>query len=220
MRILIVEDDPRIADDLVRALGANGYLTVHASDGEAAEFLGVTEEFDAVVLDLGLPKLDGLSVLKRWRDQDMTTPVLVLTARGTWQDKVEGIDAGGDDYLAKPFQIEELLARLRAVIRRTTGHASPKISCGGVVLDARTAHVSVRGTPLKLTTLEFRLLNYLMHNQGRIVSRVELADHIYEIDSDRDGNTLDVLIGRVRKKLKENIIHTKRGLGYLLEGPP
>ncbi|MFV2093199.1 MAG: response regulator transcription factor [Hyphomicrobiales bacterium] len=217
MRILIVEDDQRIADDLVRALDACGYLTVHSSDGEAAEFLGSTEEFDAVILDLGLPKLDGLSVLKRWREQGITTPVLVLTARGTWQDKVEGIDAGGDDYLAKPFQIEELLARLRSIVRRASGHASSKISCGGVVLDARTTQVSERGTPLSLTTLEYRMLNYLMHNQGRVVSRVELTDHIYEIDSDRDGNTLDVLVGRLRRKLRENIIHTRRGHGYVLD---
>jgi len=217
MRVLVAEDDPRIADDLVRVLRAANYVVDLAAEGEEAHFLGDTEDYDVVVLDLGLPVMDGVTVLKRWRAEGREMPVLILTARGSWHDKVEGIDAGADDYLAKPFQMEELLARLRALIRRHRGHASALLSAGPVTLDTRTARASVAGAPLQLTALEYRLLAYLMLNRGRVVPRLELIEHIYEQDFERDSNTLEVLVGRLRRKLGVDVIKTRRGLGYSLE---
>ena len=217
MRVLVAEDDPRIADDLARVLRAANYVVDLAAEGEEAHFRGDTEAYDAVVLDLGLPVMDGVTVLKRWRADGRNMPVLILTARGSWHDKVEGIDAGADDYLAKPFQMEELLARLRALIRRDRGHASAFLTAGPVTLDMRAARASVDGAPLQLTALEYRLLAYLMLNRGRVVPRLELIEHIYEQDFERDSNTIEVLIGRLRRKLGVDVIKTRRGLGYTLE---
>jgi len=214
MRVLVAEDDPRIADDLVRVLRAANYVVDLAAEGEEAHFLGDTEDYDVVVLDLGLPVMDGVTVLKRWRAEGREMPVLILTARGSWHDKVEGIDAGADDYLAKPFQMEELLARLRALIRRHRGHASALLSAGPVTLDTRTARASVAGAPLQLTALEYRLLAYLMLNRGRVVPRLELIEHIYEQDFERESNSVEVLVGRLRRKLGRDAIRTRRGFGY------
>jgi two-component system OmpR family response regulator len=214
MRVLLAEDDPRIADDLLRVLRAANYVVDHAADGEDAHFRGDTEDYDVVILDLGLPVIDGVSVLRRWRAEGRDMPVLILTARGSWHDKVEGIDAGADDYLAKPFQMEELLARLRALIRRHRGHASALLRAGPLALDTRSARASIDGVPLQLTALEYRLLAYLMLNRGRVVPRLELIEHIYEQDFERESNTLEVLIGRLRRKLRIDLIRTRRGLGY------
>ena len=214
MRILIAEDEARLADELARALDAAGYAVDRAADGERAEFLGQTERYDAVILDLGLPKLDGLSILRRWRDAHISTPVLVLTARGSWHEKVQGIDGGADDYVAKPFQMEEVLARLRALIRRASGQVTPEMRCGGLVLDPRSARVTVDGAAVRLTSHEFRVLSYLMHHRGRVVSQSELVDHIYAGDADRDSNTVEVFIARLRRKLGGAYIETQRGLGY------
>jgi two-component system OmpR family response regulator len=219
MRVLVAEDDPRIAEDLARVLRAANYLVDLAPEGEEAHFLGDTEDYDAVVLDLGLPVMDGATVLKRWRADGRNMPVLILTARGSWHDKVEGIDAGADDYLAKPFQMEELLARLRALIRRDRGHASAVLTAGPVTLDTRTARASVEGSPLQLTALEYRLLAYLMLNRGRVVPRLELIEHIYEQDFERESNTIEVLVGRLRRKLGVDVIKTRRGLGYSFDAP-
>ena len=214
MRLLIVEDEPTLADQLVEALGEAGYAVDVSTDGEDAAYRGATEPYDAVVLDLGLPRLDGLSVLRRWRAEDMTTPVLVLTARGEWHEKVDGMDAGADDYLAKPFRMEELLARLRALIRRASGMASAVLTIAGVTLDTRSARVNVAGRPIKLTGHEYRVLSYLMHHADEIVSRSELIEHIYAQDFDRDSNTIEVFIRRLRSKLGLSVIHTERGFGY------
>ncbi len=216
MRILLVEDDPDLSRQLKASLADAGYAVDHAPDGEEAQFLGETEPYDAVVLDLGLPKVDGVSVLERWRREGMATPVLILTARAAWSEKVQGFDAGADDYLTKPFHTEELLARLRALVRRATGHASPTLSCGGLRLDPRAARASVNGEPLRLTSLEYRLLHYLMMHQGRVISRTELVEHLYDQDFDRDSNTIEVFIGRLRKKIGPDRIETVRGLGYRL----
>ena len=196
MRILLVEDDPDLSRQLKLALADAGYAVDHAPDGEEAQFLGETEPYDAVILDLGLPKVDGVSVLERWRRENMATPVLILTARGAWSEKVAGFDAGADDYLTKPFHTEELLARLRALLRRSAGHAAPSLACGGLRLDPRAARASVNGEPLRLTSLEYRLLHYLMMHQGRVISRTELVEHLYDQDFDRDSNTIEVFIGR------------------------
>ena len=216
MRILVVEDEPNLARQVSTSLEEAGYAVDVVGDGEEAHFMGETEPYDAVVLDLGLPVMDGVSVLEKWRKAGISMPVLILTARDTWTDKVAGLDAGADDYLTKPFKIEELLARLRALIRRSTGHASPEIACGQVVLNTKTSKVTADGRAIKLTALEYKLLSYLMHHQGEIVSRTELTEHIYDQDFDRDSNTIEVFINRVRKKLGTNIIFTKRGLGYRL----
>lgn len=220
MRILLVEDDPDIARQLKQALADADYAVDHAPDGEEAQFLGETEPYDAVVLDLGLPKVDGVSVLERWRREGMTSPVLILTARAAWSEKVAGFDAGADDYLTKPFHTEELLARLRALIRRTTGHAQPTLSCGGLRLDPRAARASVNGEPVRLTSLEYRLLHYIMMHQGRVISRTELVEHLYDQDFDRDSNTIEVFVGRLRKKIGPDRIETVRGLGYRLAPLP
>jgi two-component system OmpR family response regulator len=219
MRILVVEDDPDISRQLKLALGDAGYAVDHAPDGEEAQFLGDTEPYDAIVLDLGLPKVDGVSVLERWRKDGIATPVLILTARGAWSEKVAGFDAGADDYLTKPFHTEELLARLRALVRRSAGHASATLSLGVLRLDPRAARASLDGEPLRLTSLEYRLLHYLMLHQGRVISRTELVEHLYDQDFDRDSNTVEVFIGRLRKKIGADRIDTVRGLGYRLTAP-
>jgi two-component system OmpR family response regulator len=220
MRILVVEDDPDLSRQLKQALGDAGYAVDHAADGEEGQYLGESEPYDAIVLDLGLPKIDGVSVLEQWRRSNVATPVLILTARGAWSEKVSGFDAGADDYLTKPFHTEELLARLRALLRRAAGHAAPSLSCGGLRLDPRAARASVNGEPLRLTSLEYRLLHYLMMHQGRVISRTELVEHLYDQDFDRDSNTIEVFIGRVRKKIGPERIETVRGLGYRLTCPP
>ena len=216
MRILVVEDEPTLCAQLVQAISGAGHTVESASDGAEAHYLGEVEDFDAVVLDLGLPMLDGLSVLRRWRTAERNMPVLILTARGAWQEKVEGIDAGADDYLAKPFHMEELLARLRALLRRLGEHASAQWQCGPIWLDTRQARVLVDSQPLPLTSHEFKLLSLLMQRKGEVLSRTELAEHIYPYDSDRDSNTIEVFIGRLRKKLPPGSIETVRGLGYRL----
>ena len=220
MRILLVEDDPDLSRQLKASLADAGYAVDHAPDGEEAQFLGETEPYDAVILDLGLPKVDGVSVLERWRRGSMTTPVLILTARGAWSEKVAGFDAGADDYLTKPFHTEELLARLRALVRRAAGHAAPSLSCGGLRLDPRAARASVNGEPVKLTSLEYRLLHYIMMHQGRVIGRTELVEHLYDQDFDRYSNTIEVFIGRLRKKIGPDRIETARGLGYRLSPLP
>jgi two-component system OmpR family response regulator len=219
MRLLVVEDDPDLRRQLVAALADAGYAVDAAKDGEEGHFLGDTEPYDAVVLDLGLPVLDGVSVLEKWRRAGRKMPVLILTARDRWSDKVAGFDAGADDYVAKPFHMEEVLARIRALLRRTAGHASSEISVGPVVLDTNSAKVIVNGMPVKLTSLEFRLLSYLMHHKGRVVSRGELVEHLYDQDFDRDSNTVEVFVGRLRKKLGADVLHTIRGMGYCVSEP-
>lgn len=214
MRILVVEDEPRLGEQLVSTLKQAGYAVDTADNGEQAHFLGSTEAYDVCVLDLGLPQLDGLSVLRRWRSDDITLPVIILTARDAWHEKVEGMDAGADDYLTKPFRMEELLARLRALIRRASGGASAILEAGQVSLDTRSAKVTVAGTAVKLTAHEYRVLLYLMHHAGQVVSRSELIEHIYAQDFDRDSNTIEVFIRRLRSKLGNDAITTERGLGY------
>ena len=216
MRVLLVEDDPDLSRQLKASLADAGYAVDYAPDGEEAQFLGETEPYDAVVLDLGLPKTDGVTVLERWRKAGVAAPVLILTARGAWSEKVAGFDAGADDYLTKPFHTEELLARLRALVRRAAGHAQPALSCGARRLDPKAARASVDGEPLRLTSLEYRLLHYLMLHQGRVISRTELVEHLYDQDFDRDSNTIEVFVGRLRKKIGPDRIETVRGLGYRL----
>jgi two-component system OmpR family response regulator len=214
MRILVIEDDTNLNRQVKDALTEGGYAVDVAFDGEEGHFLGDTEPYDAVVLDIGLPQMDGLSVLEEWRRAGKSMPVLLLTARDRWSDKVQGIDAGADDYVAKPFHMEELLARLRALVRRAAGHASNEITAGPVRLDVKAGKVTVDGQAIKLTSHELRLLSYLMHHKGKVVSRTELTEHLYDQDFDRDSNTIEVFVGRLRKKLPEEVIHTVRGLGY------
>ena len=218
MRVLVVEDEALLSKQLATALGEAGYAVDCAEDGEKADFMGQTEGYDAVVLDLGLPKVDGLTLLRRWREQGIHVPVVVLTARGAWHEKVQGIDGGADDYVSKPFRMEELLARLRALIRRSAGQIAPELRCGRITLDPRSARVALDGAAVKLTGHEFRVLSYLMHQQGRVVSQGELTEHIYAQDFDRDSNTVEVFIGRLRRKLGPSTIETVRGLGYRM-GP-
>lgn len=217
MRVLVAEDEAALAGQLAEALRGAGYAVDVASDGEQADFLGQTETFDAVILDLGLPRVDGLSVLRRWREAGLTMPVLILTARASWSEKVQGIDTGADDYLGKPFRMEELLARLRGLIRRASGHVTPELRCGPVVLDARVGRVTVDGSAVRLTSHEFRVLSYLMHHRGRVVSQAELTEHIYAQQFDRDSNTVEVFVARLRRKLGSGLIHTVRGLGYRID---
>ena len=214
MKILVVEDEPRLQRQLSKALADAGYAVEVAADGLRAEFLGQTERYDAVVLDLGLPKLDGLTVLRRWRDHGISVPVIVLTARSSWTEKVQGIDGGADDYMSKPFRMEEVLARLRALIRRASGQVTSELRCGAVALDVRSAKVSLDGLPVKLTSHEFRVLSYLMHHRDRVVPQTELTEHIYAEGADRDSNTVEVFIARLRRKLGASFIETVRGLGY------
>lgn len=214
MRLLLIEDDPLIARDVTLHLERAGFVVVHESDGEAGWFTGDAEDFAAVILDLGLPGMDGLAVLKRWRAAGRRMPVLILTARGNWQERVEGIDAGADDYLTKPFQMAELLARLRAIIRRSAGQANPVLQIGDIAIDTRTNTVSRGGLPVDLTPLEYRCLAHLAHNRGRNVSQMELTEQLYAQDFERDSNSVEVLIGRLRKKLGKDAISTRRGYGY------
>jgi len=219
MRILIVEDEPTINAQLMSSLKEERYVVDTASDGRHALFLGLTEPYDAIVLDLGLPQMDGISVLKSWRDAGITTPVIILTARDNWNEKVIGIDAGADDYLAKPFRMEELLARLRAIIRRAAGHSNSLLSCGAIELHTKTGKASLNGLVITLTSHEFKVLSYLMHHQNELVSRTVLTEHIYAQDFDRESNTIEVFIGRLRKKLPLGAIETVRGGGYRLVCP-
>jgi two-component system OmpR family response regulator len=216
MRVLLVEDDPLLRSQLKTTLDQVGYAVDEATDGQEALHLGSTESYDAIVLDLGLPVLDGLTVLQRWRSHGQTTPVLILTARDSWHEKVAGIDAGADDYLTKPFHTEELLARLRALVRRAHGLASPLLHCGNITLDTRSGTVTQAGTTVSLTAHEYRLLSYLMHRMGQVVSRSELVEHLYAQDFDRDSNTVEVFVGRLRRKLGAERIETVRGMGYKL----
>ncbi len=220
MRLLVVEDDPRIRSDVGDALRGAGYVCDFAADGDEAWFKGDTEPYDLIVLDLGLPQLDGLTVLKRWRAAGRTTPVLILTARGSWPERVEGIDAGADDYLPKPFQMAELIARVRGLIRRSAGHASAVIAAGRVSIDTRQMRVSVDGMPIALTALEYRLVSFLVHNRGRVVTPGELLDHLYGDEDAREANALEALVMRTRKKLGPDTIETRRGFGYLIPDTP
>jgi two-component system OmpR family response regulator len=219
VRILVVEDDADLNRQLADALKEAGYAVDTATDGEQGHFLGDTEPYDLLVLDIGLPVLDGISVLEKWRRDGRIMPVLILTARDRWSDKVQGIDAGADDYVAKPFHIEEVLARVRALVRRAAGHATNEIEIGPVRLDSRAGKVTVNGNPVKLTSHEYRVLEYLMHHRDRVVSRTELIEHLYDQDFDRDSNTIEVFVGRLRKKMSPDIIETVRGLGYRIVVP-
>lgn len=214
MHILIVEDDKRISADIAAALAANGFTSETAHDGEEAWFRGDTGTFDAIVLDLGLPKMDGLSVLKRWRAAKRATPVLILTARSAWPERVEGIDAGADDYLVKPFRMEELVARLRALIRRAAGHSASTLEAAGLTLDTAQMRLHRSGVPVHLSPLEYRLIAYLMHHQGRVVPPGEIIEHLYGDDDARDANALEAVIARLRRKLGAHTIETRRGFGY------
>jgi len=218
MRILVIEDDRDLNAQLCQALKDAGYVVDAAFDGEEGHFLGETEPYDAVILDIGLPQKDGLSVLEQWRRDGRSMPVLLLTARDRWSDKVQGIDTGADDYVSKPFHIEEVLARIRALVRRAAGHASNTLSSGPVMLDLKASRVTVDGTPVKLTSHEYKVLEYLMHHPGKVVSRTELTEHLYDQDFDRDSNTIEVFVGRLRKKLGVDLIETVRGMGYRI-GP-
>lgn len=216
MRLLVVEDDETLCRQLRQALEDSGYVVDVAHDGEDGHHLGETEPYDAVILDLGLPEMDGVTVLEKWRRAGRDFPVLILTARERWSDKVEGFDAGADDYVTKPFYTEEVLARVRALLRRAAGHATSELECGDLCVDTRSARVTMKGEPIKLTSLEYRLLAYLMHHQDKVVSRTELVEHLYDQDFDRDSNTIEVFVGRLRRKLGKDAIETVRGLGYRL----
>lgn len=216
MRVLLVEDDPDIAEDVARALADAGFVVERARDGETAWFLGDTEDFDAIVLDLGLPKIDGLSILKRWRRAGRDFPVLILSARGAWTEKVDGIEAGADDYLAKPFELGELIARVRALVRRAGGHASALVQVGRLALDTRRMSVAVAGAPVRVSPLEYRLLDYLAHQRGRVVSAGEIAEHLHGGDDAVDPNAIEALVARVRRKVGADLIETRRGFGYTL----
>lgn len=216
MRLLVVEDDPDLCRQLRESLSDAGYVVDTAHDGEEGHFLGDTEPYDAVILDLGLPEMDGVTVLEKWRRNNRNMPVLILTARDRWSDKVAGFDAGADDYVTKPFFTEEVLARVRALLRRAAGHAKSELELGELRVDTRSARVTLKGEPVKLTSLEYRLLAYLMHHQDKVVSRTELVEHLYDQDFDRDSNTIEVFVGRLRRKLGKEMIETVRGLGYRL----
>lgn len=217
MRVLVAEDEAVLAEQVAAALTGAGYAVDIATDGDQADFFGQTERYDAVVLDLGLPRADGLTVLRRWREAGLSMPVLILTARASWSEKVQGIDSGADDYLGKPFRMEELLARLRGLIRRATGQMTSELRHGGIVLDPRLGRVTRDGSPVRLTSHEFRVLSYLMHHRGRVVSQAELTEHIYAQNFDRDSNTVEVFIARLRRKLGSEVIQTVRGLGYRID---
>lgn len=220
MRVLVVEDEPGIAQDLLRALSAAGFAAEHAADGDAAWQLGGVEPFDAVVLDLGLPRMDGLSLIRRWRAEGVAFPILVLSARGAWTTRVEAIDAGADDFVVKPFAMEELLARLRAVLRRAAGAASNGLTVGELTLDLRTRRLTRGGQLVELTPLEFRLLAYLMHHAGRAVHQTELTEHLYADEADRGDNAIEALVARLRRKVGADAIRTRRGHGYVIGGVP
>jgi two-component system OmpR family response regulator len=218
VRVLVAEDEPLLSRQVTRALHDAGYAVDCAADGERADFLGQTERYDAIILDLGLPSVDGLTVLRRWREAGLAVPVIVLTARGSWHEKVQGIDSGADDYVSKPFRMEELLARLRGLIRRASGQVTPSLKVGAVTLDPRLSKVTLEGVPVRLTSHEFRVLSYLMHQRGRVVPQSELTEHIYAEACDRDSNTVEVFIARLRRKLGPSFIETVRGMGYRIAG--
>lgn len=220
MRLLVVEDEAGIAADLLRALGAAGFVAEHAADGEAAWLRGGVEPFDAAILDLGVPRIDGLSLIRRWRAEGVGFPILVLSARGAWTTRVEAIDAGADDYLVKPFEMEELLARLRAVLRRSAGRASNLLLVGDLALDLRARRLTRAGRPVELTPLEFRLLAYLMHHQGRAVHQTELTEHLYAEEADRGDNAVEALVARLRRKIGADAVQTRRGHGYVIGEAP
>jgi len=217
MRILIVEDEDKIAKSINDVLAHAGFVPEICSDGEDAWFRGGTEDYAAAILDIGLPKLDGLSVLRNWRNESVNMPVILLTAKGSWAERVDGIDAGADDYLVKPFHMEELIARLRALLRRAGTTKTTQITAGDLMLDTKQMRVSVSGSPVNVTPLEFRLLNFLLHNRGRVISQEELATNIYFQDQEPDSNAVEVLLGRLRRKLKTDIIQTRRGFGYIID---
>ena len=219
MRLLVLEDEPALALRLQQSLEAAGFAVDLAYDGEDGWHLGDTETYDAVVLDLGLPKIDGVTVLQRWREAGRTMPVLILTARGRWSEKMAGFNAGADDYMTKPFEMEEVVYRLRALIRRASGHSQPELVCGAVRLDTNAGRVTVDGATIQMTAQEFRILSYLMHHPGRVVSRTELMEHVYDRHFDSDSNVLEVLVGRIRKKVGAEMIQTIRGQGYRLAEP-
>lgn len=219
MRILLVEDESTLAEQISSSLNEAGFVVDQASNGRDALHLGHEESYDAIILDLGLPVIDGMTVLKDWRTKGCTTPVIILTARDSWHEKVSGIDAGADDYLTKPFHMQELIARLRGLIRRTSGNASALLTCAAVTLDTTSGRVTVDNQNITLTSHELKVLSYLMHHQNEIVSRSTLTEHIYAQDFDRDSNTIDVFIGRLRKKIPDNLIETVRGLGYRMHAP-
>jgi len=216
MRILVIEDNREVARQIRHALEQEFFVVDVTHDGEEGWFLGDTEPYDAVILDLGLPKMDGLSLLQKWRQSANRVPVLILTSRDTWREKVTGLRAGADDYLAKPFELEEMMARVEALIRRASGHASPLLQCGPIELDPVSARVTMQGHPVIMTALEYRALQYLMQKQGKVVSKSELSEHIYGQDLERDSNVIEVLINRLRGKLDPALITTRRGLGYQL----
>lgn len=216
MRILIAEDDDRIAETLTTSLSKAGFGVERERDGEVAWFRGDTENYDAIVLDLGLPQIDGLTILKRWRNAGRLTPVLILTARGQWEERVDGIEAGADDYVVKPFHVQEIVARLRALVRRANGIASSRIAFGKYLLDLRTMEVTADGVPMDLTPQEFKLVSYLVHRRGQVISQLEITEHIYNQDYERDSNAVEVLVARVRKRLGSDVIKTRRGFGYAL----
>jgi DNA-binding response OmpR family regulator len=217
MRVLIAEDDAKLAGLLAATLQSAGFVAEHEADGEVAHFRGESEDFDAVLLDLGLPSLDGLTILRRWRKAGRLTPILILTARGQWEERVEGIEAGADDYLVKPFHMEEVVARLRAIIRRAHGLAAMPIRFGGFVLDTRLMQLSRDGMPIELTPQEYKALVYLAHHRGQVVSQLELTEHIYNQDYERNSNSIEVLVGRLRRRLGADMIKTRRGFGYYIE---
>jgi two-component system, OmpR family, response regulator len=218
MRVLVAEDDDRLAQSLKAALEAAGFVAEIEGDGENAWYRGDSEDFDAIVLDLGLPRIDGLTVLKRWRKAMRNAPVLILTARGNWDERVEGIEAGADDYVGKPFRMEEVIARVRALVRRAGGLASSRLEIGDLVLDLRAMQVTRHGVPVGLTPQEYKLVAYLAHQRGRVCSQLEITEHLYAQDFERESNAVEVLVGRVRKKLGNEVIKTRRGFGYYLEG--
>jgi len=216
MRILVAEDDDRIAEMLATALTKAGFGVERESDGEIAWYRGDTEPYDAIILDLGLPQIDGLSILKRWRSAGRLTPVLILTARGQWEERVDGIEAGADDYVVKPFHVQEIVARLRALVRRANGLASSRVPFGKYLLDLRTMEVTEDGMPMDLTPQEFKLISYLVHRRGQVISQLEITEHIYNQDYERDSNAVEVLVARVRKRLGPEVVKTRRGFGYVL----
>lgn len=216
MRALIVEDDPVLSQQLATAMQEAGFVTDVAADGEEGEFLGATESYDIAVLDLGLPGMPGIEVLTRWRDQGIGMPVLILTARGDWTDKVAGFRAGADDYAVKPFRLDEVVLRAQSLIRRAAGHSRPVIAAGPLQLDSQLGVITRDGLPLKLTSFETRILSYLIHHQNRIITRTELSEHLYELDADRDFKSIEVVIGRLRRKIGTDMIETRRGEGYIL----
>ncbi len=219
MRLLLVEDDTLIARDLIAHLERAGYIVAHERDGESGWYAGDSEDFAAAILDLGLPLMDGMTVLKRWRKAGRDFPVLILTARGNWEERVEGIDAGADDYLAKPFQVAEVLARLRAILRRSVGQANPVLTAGDLKLDPRTKSVTLSGLPVDLTPLEYRCLHHLLQHRDRHVTQLELTEQLYAQDFERESNSVEVLIGRLRRKLGKDLIETRRGYGYRIAAP-